>query len=369
MNKLNICLVSLTVAPDSTDGEAKVIRALFDYLRKQGHHVKLITGKWEVDLHHPDIIQVDLVTKRFLWLPQFILKVSKYLKNHQFDIIHANSPKATIPVLLARKKKFISYIHDLGTFEFRLTSIPVEKYLTKYVTKKATLITTVSKVVKKQFKTFMPKTNLNKIFNLYNGIDEKFKPYPKEAKELKEKLKLKGPVLLYVGRITPYKGVEDIIEAYKIAKKEISDLNLVIGGKPDYSMKKSYKEWVQKHKDINFVGFIPDTEIPYYYTMAEIFLTYSNASEGFGLTIAEAIACGTPVICSSLNVFKEVLEDNAVFVPLKNPEALSKEIIGLLNNTSKQESIVKNGQLFIKRYSWDAVGKRLEEVYNTFLSK
>ena len=367
MKKLNICLVSLTVAPDSTDGEAKVIRALFEYLKKQGHRVKLITGKWELDLKHPDIIQVDLVTKRFLWLPQFILKVRKYLRNNHFDIIHANSPKATIPVILARKKKFISYIHDLGTFETKLTSIPVEKYLTKYVTKKAPYITTVSNYVKQQFKNFMPKTNLNKIFNLYNGIDEKFKPCPKEAKELKEKLKLKGPVLLYVGRITPYKGVEDIIEAYKIIKKEIPDLNLIIGGKPDYSVEKPYKEWLQKHKDVNFVGCIPDMEIPYYYTMADIFLTYSNASEGFGLTPAEAIACGTPVICSSLNVFREVLENNAVFVPPKNPVALSKEIKTLLNDKIKQDNIVKEGQIFIKRYTWDAVGKRLEEIYKKIL--
>jgi len=369
MKKLDICLISLTVFPDKTDGESKVIRALFDYLRGKGHQVKLITGKWELDLQHPDIIQVDLVTKRFLWLPQFIFKVSKYLRHNQFDIIHANSPKATLPVILARKKNFISYIHDLGTFEFRLTNIPMEKYLTKFVTKKAKLITTVSKSVKQQFKTFMPKTNLNKIYNLYNGIDERFKPYPNEAKELKEKLKLKGPVLLYIGRITPYKGVEDIIEAYKMAKNEIPDLNLVIGGKPDFSMEKPYKEWLQKHKDVNFVGFIPDKEVPYYYTMADMFLTYSNASEGFGLTPAEAIACGTPVICSSLNVFKEVLEDNAVFVSPKNPDLLSKEIIGLLKDTSKQQDIVKKGQSFIKKYSWDAVGKRLEEVYNIFLSK
>ena len=45
MKKLKICLVSLTVSPDSADGEAKVIRAIFEYLKKQGHNVKLITGK------------------------------------------------------------------------------------------------------------------------------------------------------------------------------------------------------------------------------------------------------------------------------------------------------------------------------------
>ena len=46
--------------------------------------------------------------------------------------------------------------------------------------------------------------------------------------------------------------------------------------------------------------------------MADIFITYSYAAEGFGLTPVEAIACGTPVICSSLPTFKEVLQDNAI---------------------------------------------------------
>ena len=102
--------------------------------------------------------------------------------------------------------------------------------------------------------------------------------------------------------------------------------------------------------------------------MGDIFITYSYASEGFGLTPIEAIACGTPVICSSISVYKEILEDNAFFVPPKNPSLLAKEIIKLIKDDEKRSMMIKKAQQFIKRYTWDSVGKKLEEAYEKFLS-
>lgn len=368
MEKLNICLVSLTIAPDSQDGAGKSFRGIFDYLRKQGHNVRLITGRWNIDLNDPNIIQFDLIPKRFLWAPQFMLKAFNYINSHNFDIFHGNAPKGTLPIILSNKKKFITTIHDMGPFETSFTKIPIERYLIKSVVQKATVITTVSDFIKKEIKYFVPKVDNDKIYIHYNGIEEKFKPYPKEAEILKEKLKIKGPVLLYIGRIAFYKGVEDIITAYKIAKKKVPDLNLVIGGKPDFQMEKKYEEWKTKHKDIHFIGFVNEQELSYYYSMGDIFITYSYASEGFGLTPIEAIACGTPVICSSMVVYKEILQDNAIFVPPRNPPQLAQEIVNLLRDESKSKYLIENAQSFIKRYTWDSVGKKLERAYFKFLN-
>ncbi len=368
MKKLKICLVSLTVSPDSADGEAKVIRAIFDYLKKQGHNVKLITGKWNKDLDDPDIIQFDLIRKRFFWAPNFCYKVIKFLRNNNFDIIHANSAKAALPIILSNQKRFICTIHDFTPFETKLTRIPLEKFLIKFVSKKASLITTVSNYVKQEFQYFIPKIDKNKIVTIYNGIEEKYNPYPIEAQRLKEKLNIKGPVLLYIGRIAPYKGVSNIIEAYKLVKNEIPNLNLVIGGKPDYLMEKTYNNWKNENKDIYFMGYLPEEEVPFYYSMGDIFITFSSSSEGFGLTSLEAISCGTPVICSSISVYREILKNHALFVPPKDSKELAEKIKILLNDNELRKEIVKDAQDFIKKYSWNAVGKRLEEEYEKFLT-
>jgi len=369
MKKLTICLISLTFSPDSQDGAAKFIAGVYHYLKKQGHNVKVITGKWNIDLKNPDIIQVNLIRKSFFWLPQFIFRVNKIMKTSNFDVIHLNGPKALTPFLFSNNKKFISTIHDLGPIETKFSILPIEKELIKLIVKRASIITTCSEFVRHQIKQFFPKTNINKIFNLYSAIESKFFPYPSEAMVLKRKMGLKGPILLYIGRIASYKGVPDIIKAFQIAKQQIKNLELVIGGTPDFSMKKTYEEWIETYPDIKFTGFVNTDEIPVYYSMADIFITYSYASEGFGLTPIEAIACGTPVICSSLKVFKEVLGDNAIFVPPKRPDALAKEIINLIKDDDKRLKLIERSKSYIKRFSWDSVGQKLEGIYYKFLNQ
>lgn len=368
MDKLNICFVSLTFAPDAQDGAAKFFTGIYNYFKNQGHNVKVITGKWNKEILDPDILQIEIIRRRFFWFPQFNLHTIKYLMKNEFDIIHGNSPKGVLPIILANKKQFISTIHDLGPFETTFTRIPIEKLLIKYAVNKSTYITTCSEFIRREIKYYIPKVAINKIFNLYSAIEDKYKPLPKEAQKLKEELNIRGPILLYIGRIAKYKGVSDIIKAYQIAKKEIPELNLVMGGKPDFYMENTYQEWKQKYKDIYFAGFISEKEIPAYYSMGDIFVTYSYASEGFGLTPIEAIACGTPVICSSMVAYREVLKDHAILVPPRKPKQLAEEIINLLKNDSKRQMLIEKAQEFVKRYTWDEVGKRLEVLYQKFIN-
>lgn len=367
MKELNICLVSIAIPPDFEDGASKFFKGIFEYLRNQGHEVKLITGKWTYDLDDPDIYQINFIRKRFFWYPQFNLEVMKFLRSHHFDIVHGNGPKSTLPIVLSRKKRFISTIHDLGPFETQFSLIPFEKFLIKLTVNKATYLTTCSDIVRRQIKSYFPNRNLSTIFNLYSAIEDKYKPCVSQAKALKQELGIEGPVLLYIGRIAHYKGVDDIIKAYKIAKREIPELNLVMGGKPDFATEAKYEQWKINYSDIHFAGFLSPEEIPIYYTMGDIFVTYSHASEGFGLTPIEAIACGTPVIASSLPAYREVLQDNAIFVPPKQPSLLANKIIELLKHDNKRLNLIDKAKTFISRYSWEAVGKRLEEVYQHFL--
>ena len=369
MRNLKICLVSLTFSPDSQDGSAKFFRGIYNYLINKRYNVKVITGYWNLKLKDLNIKQVSLIRKSYFWIPYFFLKVRRFLKSNNFDIIHCNAPKGSLPLLIFNKKRFISTIHDLGPFETKYSIFPIERYLFKKTTKKARYITTCSESVKQKIIRKVPKVNSNKIINLYSAIEDKFKPYPIEAEKLKQKLGIKGKTIIYVGRIALYKDIESIISAYKIAKNKIDNLNLVIGGIPDFLMKRTYNKWKKKYSDIIFTGFIPQDQLPIYYSMGDIYIAYSYASEGFGLTPIEAIACGTPVISSSIPIYKEILQDNAIFVPPKNPEILAKKIISLLKNDEERKLLVKNGQNYIKKYTWDSVGIKLKELYNLFLDK
>ncbi|MFW9950711.1 MAG: glycosyltransferase, partial [Candidatus Thorarchaeota archaeon] len=183
------------------------------------------------------------------------------------------------------------------------------------------------------------------------------------------KLGLKGPIILSLGRIASYKGVEHIIRAYKITKTVIPQLNLIIGGSPDFIMKDKYEQWMKKHKDVIFTGYLEENEVPIYYTMADIFINYSSSSEGFGLTPLEAIACGTPVICSDLKVFREVFQDKVQFVQPNDPEKLAKTIQDLINNDNLKLKLIKDSKSLLQIYSWSNSGERFEQLYYKFYNE
>ena len=74
MKKKTVCLISITISPDSADGEAKFARALYEYLKKKGYYVKVLTCKWTQDLKDLNIIQFKVLKEDFYGQFIFILK-------------------------------------------------------------------------------------------------------------------------------------------------------------------------------------------------------------------------------------------------------------------------------------------------------
>ena len=365
MEKLKICHISLTVYPDRRDGSAKFQRYLYEELKSRGHDITLLTAKWNKGFEDPNIKTIDVPKSRFLWIPKFAQTYKKYLKNNDFDIIQGNASRGSIPAILS-KKPYLSHIHDVGTFQSSFSKIPGLKSLERKNAQKAKKIMCCADSAKQEISHYM-KIPLEKITNVSSAVSPIFKPSPNDAKSLRNKLNIEGPIIFYVGRIAFYKGVEDIINAYKIAKKEIPNLNLIIGGKPTLKMKNEVEKWKVINPDIHFAGMIPEDEMKAYYSMANIFTTYSYASEGFGLTPVEALSCGTPVICSSLACFKEVLQNNAAFIEPKRPKLLANEFIKYINNPEIGIKQVKNATDLLKTYSWNEVCTKVENVYKNYL--
>ncbi|GAG77891.1 unnamed protein product, partial [marine sediment metagenome] len=78
------------------------------------------------------------------------LKAVKYINSHDYDIFHGNAPKGTLPIILSKRNRFITTIHDLGPFETTFTKIPIEKYFIKLAVNGASIITTVSNFIKRE---------------------------------------------------------------------------------------------------------------------------------------------------------------------------------------------------------------------------
>ncbi len=362
MNKMRICLTALSCYPDVKDGVSFNIRGIFDGLRQRGHDVTLFTGLWNNELETLGIQQLPIARGRFIWLPQFVAQVTRKIISRNFDIIHSNGSRSSLPLILTNKR-YITTIHDFGPFEAKFTKFPIMPIIERLNANRAARIATVSNINIAGIRHYMGNKNAKKARVILSAIDPSFRPQPTQANALRERLGIQGPILFYVGRIAFYKGVEDIIKAFLIAKKAIPSLNLVIGGKPEMKMQGTYASWKEKYPGVKFIGLVPQEELPAYYTLADAFVTYSFASEGFGLTPIEALACGTPVICSTLAAYREVLKNHAMFVPPQQPELLSKTMVDLIKDEGKRKQLVKDARPLLDLYTWKTVVDRVEKIY------
>ena len=156
---------------------------------------------------------------------------------------------------------------------------------------------------------------LQRVLKKETGVDSKIE-YDKidknrfnrmvSGKSVRRKYSLNGPVLLYIGRLSPHKGVHLLLKAFKIIEKKVPNAKLIIVGKHTFS---DYSKKLVKYasKNVVFAGYIEDREIPEYYATCDVYTT-ATLWEGFNLTIAEANACGKPVVAFDIGPHKEVIK-------------------------------------------------------------
>jgi glycosyltransferase involved in cell wall biosynthesis len=204
----------------------------------------------------------------------------------------------------------------------------------------------------------------DKIKIIPNAIDlELFKELDNNSYENKKEYF----TFLYIGPIIKRKGLKWLIKAFKIVKKENSQIKLILVGEGDH--KKYLEEMVNDmglQDSVEFKGRIDDKiKIATYYKNSDVFVLPS-LSEGLPTVILEAMYFGLPVIATDILGIKEHFEDYAILVPPRNEKELAYAMINLLDDSILNIAI-KSSEKFKKlietRYSWDSVAKQYEEIY------
>lgn len=142
------------------------------------------------------------------------------------------------------------------------------------------------------------------------------------------------------------KRCEDAIEALKIVKKKYSQLKVNIFGVP--RRPKNLPDWFDYYH-------MPDVDIHNRINNEAAIYIGSSETEGWGLTVGEAMICGQAVCCTDNDGYKEMAIDGetALLSPIRDPEALAKNIIRLIEDNDLRIRIAKRGNEFIKRFTWD----------------
>jgi glycosyltransferase involved in cell wall biosynthesis len=239
------------------------------------------------------------------------------------------------------------------------------------VTNKSEMIITVSNYEKQRILQRI-KLNEKKIKVVYNGIDEqRFRiiDSPFADYEVRKKYNLPSRFILFLGSSAARKNALRVIEAYTIyASQNENALPIVTPGLSANYISDRLTEIKQLDKIKNFVtpGYIADEDLPALYNAATLFL-YPSLSEGFGMPLIEAMACGTPVITSSVSCLPEIAGKAGVLIDPTNTLAISDALNKMLNNETYRLDKVGEGLENAKRFSWKNTAEEVYEIYEQVL--
>lgn len=164
--------------------------------------------------------------------------------------------------------------------------------------------------------------------------------------------------VVYLGRVEKHKGVGDLLDAWKMVSAARSGSSLVVVGAGTYldeAKRQATAAGLDKH--VEFPGFAASPEKYAYLKRSKVFVYPSMISEGWGLAIAEALACGLPVVCTDNPVFKGVFGECAAvsFTPVNNPEALAAAILDLLRSDARLKTAGETACAYAQQYDWDTI--------------
>jgi glycosyltransferase involved in cell wall biosynthesis len=174
-----------------------------------------------------------------------------------------------------------------------------------------------------------------------------FKPQDCEANgEFLEKYGIKKPFILFVGSLFPYKNIKTLVAAFSAIKSSIPH-SLVIIGKKEVS-----PEPPQEDERIHYLDYIQREDIPRFYSSADV-LVHPSLTEGFGMTVLEAMACGTPVISSRGGSLPEVVGDAGVLFEPEDSASLSEKMLMVIHNEGLRSDMIRKGFEQVKKFSWE----------------
>jgi glycosyltransferase involved in cell wall biosynthesis len=202
---------------------------------------------------------------------------------------------------------------------------------------------------------------------VYPGVDKVFRPQtPEESQRALARFGLPERFVLYFGINKPHKNLPVLIRAWKLVVESLPDekMALVIGGHDDprYREPQQEVERLGLGDKVRFLGDFPENLLPFLYSSAEIF-AFPSLYEGFGLPPLEAMACGTPVICSNSSSLPEVTGDAAILLPPCDEVSWSEEIVRLLSDSVLRGQLRDAGLKRAGEFSWERSADKLLEVF------
>jgi len=242
---------------------------------------------------------------------------------------------------------------------------PLNYFSLAFIVKKVVGVIAVSEYVKNSITHLI---DLQKIFVIYNGVDNKiFNPKAKNRNYLKEKYKipLEKPLITFIGALIKRKRPNLVV---KLAQLNTDKIFVIVGRK---TSKINVIKLPRNTKNVFWISYMERDVIACLLASSDI-LVFPSLYEGFGMVLAEAMACGCPIIATDHGASSELIENEIDgFKVERNAneiEIFSKLINDLLKNDDLRKKIITNAlKKAREKFNWEVISTQFNEVLTTII--
>jgi phosphatidylinositol alpha-mannosyltransferase len=287
-------------------------------------------------------------------------QIRLHLEQEQIDIVHVHGGLAPVLGLTAPSAAAELGVPVVATFHswFRRSALCkiFRRQLQRRLDQHAAAIAVSQPVVDAHARYFDADWTI-----IPNGIDTAFfRPSPPPPSDRR------GPELLFLGRLDPRNGLDTILTAMPMVLARYPDTRLVVAG--DGPLRPLYERMASPlGEHVSFLGRV-NGDRPSHFSRADLYVCPTTKAS-FGVTLLEAMACGTPIAASDITGFRELVNggEEAVLVPLGQPAEWAETVVDLLGDQGRRRRMGQAGLAKAAGYSWPLVTERILHVYRQVL--
>ena len=312
-------------------------------------------------------------------LDQFVAGVEafRWAEALDYDIIHAHYWLSGVAGLALRETwgaPLIQMFHTLGRLKNSVAQTPAEVEPELRITEEARIVDTADRVVaanvvERAHLVWYYGARSDRVAVVPCGVDtELFQPMaPATAKDLLELGP--EPLLLYVGRLQPIKGLETLLEA--MTRVDGGSKLLIIGGDQDEPESghgahlRARVSALGLGRRVHFLGAQPQRRLRLFYAAAAATVMPSYY-ESFGMVALEAMACGSPVVASRVGGLTTTIQDGVTghLVPEGDPAALAHHLARLLDDETERDRLGRAATRWAAEHRWPCVAEAICRLYS-----
>jgi glycosyltransferase involved in cell wall biosynthesis len=363
-------------------GTPIAVRAVLETLSELGHELHVLTYHIGQDLQVPNChvhripripgvseVPPGLSFKKLLCDAVLSAKCLKLVRQIDFDLIHAMEEAAFLAMIVKRMRG-TPYVYDMDS-ALALQALekwpplkvfrPLMIWLERLAIRDSFAVLAVCRLLEERALAAAPGTLVERLEDM-STLPHTMPP----TEDLRGELGFSGPIVLYVGNLERYQGIDLLLSAFGQIVNQLSDVHLVlIGGRSEHI--RHYSKRARQlgiDQRTHFVGPKPHALLKGYLVQADVLASPRISGINTPMKIYSYLDSGTPVLATRLPTHTQVLDDEIAFLAEPTAEGLAESLLSVFSDEDRRSKIAAEARVRVRdEYSREAFQRKLGRFY------